>query len=446
MNARADTGVFERAIESRALRAGAPAWLARLQSSGRDRFAELGFPTSRDEDWRYTDVGPILRAGLDPSAGTAGSLDAAALARYALPGLQVHTLVFVNGRHSPALSRVGTLPAGAFAGSLADALAGKVPGLDTALGQIAGATTHGFAALNTALIDDGLCVIIPAGCSIDQPIHALFLTDPAGHGAVASPRNLVLAGEGGRATVIEHHAGTLEGPYLTNALTELRAGPGARVEHYRLQDQGVQSFHVSGLHLELGPDARVIAHSVDLGGRLVRNDVYARLAAPGAECELNGLYVATGRQHVDNFTRVDHLKPNGTSREFYKGVLDGRGRSVFHGRVVVHPDAQHTDAQQTNNNLLLSRDAEADTKPQLEIYADDVKCSHGATVGQLDPDALFYLRARAIDAATARDLLTYAFANEVLNRMALAPLRESLEERLAQGLLHGRRLDELTMG
>lgn len=446
MNARADTGVFERAIASRAQSAGVPGWLAQLHSSGRDRFAELGFPTSRDEDWRYTDVGPILRAGLDPSAGGAGGLDPAALAPFALAGLQAHTLVFVNGRYSPAMSRPGALPAGAYAGSLAGALASNAPGLDAALGQIAGATAHGFAALNTALIDDGLCVLLPAGCSIDSPIHALFLTDAAGHGAVASPRNLIVAGDNARATVIEHHAGTLDGPYLTNCLTELRAGPGARIDHYRLQDQGVQSFHVSGLYLELGRDARCTANSVDIGGRLVRNDVYARLAAPGAECELNGLYVATGRQHVDNFTQVDHLQPNGTSREFYKGVLDGRGRSVFHGRVVVHPDAQHTDARQTNNNLLLSRDAEADTKPQLEIYADDVKCSHGATVGQLDADALFYLRARAIDAATARDLLTYAFANEVLNRMELAPLRESLAARLAQGLLHGRRLDELTMG
>jgi len=446
LNARVDTSAFERAIESRARQASAP-WLAQLQANGRERFGALGFPSTRDEDWRYTDIGPILRAGLDPVLNPPAMANAAALAPYTPAGLDAHKLVFVNGRYAPHLGQPpANLPAGAFVGSLADALAANLPGLDGAVGHIAGDPGHGFAALNTALLEDGLCILLPSGCSIELPVHAIFLTDEGASGSVCNPRSLVVAGENSRLVLVEHYAGAFDGPCLTNAVTEMRIGDGAHVEHYRLQEQGAQAFHVGGLYLDVGRDARCTTHGVDLGGRLVRNDLHARLTAPGAQCELNGLYVAAGRQHVDNFTRIDHLQPNGTSREFYKGVLDGRGRSVFHGRVVVHPDAQRTDAQQTNNNLLLSRDAEADTKPQLEIYADDVKCSHGATVGQLDPDALFYLRSRAIDLATARDLLTYAFANEVLDRMSLAPVRESLENRLAQGLLHGRRLDELSMG
>jgi Fe-S cluster assembly protein SufD len=284
------------------------------------------------------------------------------------------------------------------------------------------------------LFTDGAYIHLGRGARLAKPIHLLYVTTGAGGPLLSQPRNLVVAEEDSQAILIENYVAVGEAAYFTNALTEVVVGPHAMIEHYRLQEEGTKAYHIGGLHAHLDRDGRFTAHGIDLGGRLVRNDLRSVLDAEGAECHLNGLYVIGGRQHVDNHTHIDHAKPRGTSREFYKGVLDGRSRAVFHGRVVVHPDAQHTDAQQVNNNLLLSRDAEADTKPQLEIYADDVKCAHGATVGQLDPDALFYLRSRAVDEAAARDLLTYAFARDVLSRLRLEPVRSQLERNLAAKL------------
>jgi len=415
--------------------AGAPSWLHELRRGGAERFAEIGFPTTREESWKYTDVTPIVQTSFKPAARGVNSADPARLEGFWFENLPSHRLVFVNGHYSEKLSTPGAWPKGVTVLGLADALRNKAHLIEPYLGHYLPERTHGFAALNTALFIDGAYIHLARGARLAKPIHLLYVTTGGATSPLLSqPRNLVVAEEDSQAILIENYVAVGEASYFTNVLTEVVVGPHAAIEHYRLQEEGASAYHIGGLHVHLDRDGRFTAHGIDLGGRLVRNDLRTVLDAEGVECHLNGLYVLGDRQHVDNHTHIDHAKPRGTSREFYKGVLDGRSRAVFHGRVVVRPDAQHTDAQQVNNNLLLSRDAEADTKPQLEIYADDVKCAHGATVGQLDPDALFYLRSRAVDEAAARDLLTYAFARDVLSRLRLEPVRAQLERHLAAKL------------
>jgi Fe-S cluster assembly protein SufD len=414
--------------------AGAPSWLRELRRGSAARFAKVGFPTTRDEDWKYTDVTPIVQAGFKPASGGVNGVDPARLEGFWFENLPSHRLVFVNGHYSEKLSTPGAWPKDVTVMSLADALRDQAHRLEPYLSRYTPEKIHGFAALNTALFTDGAYIHLGRGARLTKPIHLLYVTTGAGGPLLSQPRNLVVAEADSQAVLIENYVAVGDSSYFTNALTEVVVGPHAMIEHYRLQEEGASTYHIGGMYAHLDRDGRFTAHGIDLGGRLVRNDLRSVLDAEGAECRLNGLYVLGGRQHVDNHTHIDHAKPHGTSREFYKGVLDGRSRAVFHGRVVVRPNAQHTDAQQVNNNLLLSRDAEADTKPQLEIYADDVKCAHGATVGQLDPDALFYLRSRAVDEAAARELLTYAFARDVLRRLRLEPVRSQLERSLAAKL------------
>jgi Fe-S cluster assembly protein SufD len=312
--------------------------------------------------------------------------------------------------------------------------------LEGRLGKIVDEDAHPFAALNTAFLDDGAYVTLRAGTVLDLPLHLLFVS---ADGGVTHPRVLVIAGENSQATIIEQYAAIGDHVYFNNAITEVVASEGAFIEHYKLQQEGMKGFHIAGLHVRQEKDSRFVSHSISLGGALVRNDITALLSATGGECTLNGLYLAAGRQHVDYHTLIDHASAHATSREFYKGVLDGRAHGVFNGRVIVRQDAQKTDAQQTNKNLLLSVDAEIDTKPQLEIYADDVKCAHGATVGQLSEDAVYYLRSRGIDSATARSLLTYAFADEIIRHIRLAPMRSHLEQLLLARLPGSERVKEL---
>lgn len=421
---------------------GAP-WVRALREAGASRFAEKGFPTTRDEHWKYTNVAPLLRQTYAPLA-PAANVDAAVIARdTAFGDLRAHRLVFVNGSYAAALS-AANVPAGVVIGSLAQHLA-RPDDLETYLGSAAPAEGHGFTALNSAFVTDGAYVRVPAGIAIEQPIHVIYVATAAAAPLLIQPRTLIVAERGAQVSVIEHYVSLGDVAHLTNAVTEVVTEPNAVVEHYRVQQHGAKASHIGGTYVRQARASRFTSHAVDLGGLLVRHDLRSVLNDEGAECHLNGLYVVDGRSHVDNHTEVDHAKPRGTSREYYKGVLSGRGRAVFNGRVVVRPDAQHTDAEQMNNNLLLSDDAEVDTKPELEIYADDVKCSHGATVGQLDSDALFYLRSRAVDEAAARDLLTYAFAHDVLSRMRLAPMRLELERRLTKRLLAGRDIKELEL-
>jgi Fe-S cluster assembly protein SufD len=278
---------------------------------------------------------------------------------------------------------------------------------------------------------------------LHEPIHLLFVSTAHGKPTLSQPRNLIVLGVGSQATVIETWAGLSDEVYFTNAVTEVVLGDNARLDHYKLQGEAAGAFHIALTQVQQGRDSRFNSHSVALGAALARNDLRALFASQGSECTLNGLYMATGKQHLDNRTLIDHQSPRCTSRELYKGVLDGQSRGVFSGRVLVRHDAQKTDASQTNKNLLLSDEAVVDTKPQLEIFADDVKCAHGAAVGQLDEDALFYLRSRGIDQEAAKGLLTYAFASEMVNLIPLAPLRERVRELVASRLPAWEKLKEV---
>lgn len=414
----------------------AHASVARIRMRGRDRFAQVGFPSSRDEDWKYTNVRPIRDQVFVPAHADAPVLEPSRVAPFAIPHLHGWRAVCVNGRFDEVLSACAELPGGVYVGSLSRAFEAFPARLEAVLGNCAVQDLHGFAALNGAFLHDGVCVMLEPGTVVSEPIELLFLTHAnAPDPLLAQPRNVVVAGEGSQATIIERYVSVQAGAEFTNAVTELIAEPGATVTHYKLQEQNPAAFHVGGLCIHQQADSTVHSHNIALGGRLARTDIRASLNAPGARCQMLGLYLVSGRQHVDNFTHVDHVAPHCTSHELYKGVLDDQAHAVFRGRVVVHEDAQHTDAEQQNNNLLLSRDAEVDTKPQLEIYADDVKCSHGATVGQLDDNAVYYLRSRAIDENTAKSLLTYAFAHDIVERFDLPPLRDYLEQVLPRKLL-----------
>ena len=416
-------------------------WVSGLREQALEQFMAHGFPTPREEAWKYTDVRPIAKRRLRV-AETGGELPAAALRPHLLGDEQAYRIVFLDGRFAPALSQLDGLPEGVTLRSFAAALQEDPAVLEGFLGHHADVEGHPFVALNTAFMNDGVFLRLQDGVALEAPLHIVYLSSGT-EDSVAHVRNLFIADPNSRAVVVESYAGVGDGAYLTNAVTEVVARSGAAVEHYKLQQESAKGFHVAGVYAYQERDSRYVSHNVALGARLSRTDIGVRLDAEDAACTLNGLYLGSGRQHIDTHTRIDHLKPNCTSHEWYKGVLGGHARGVFDGRVVVHPDAQHTDAQQANNNLLLSRDAEVDSKPQLEIYADDVKCSHGSTVGQLDETALFYLRSRALDEPTARSILVYAFASDILKGMRLVPVRSRLEEQVAQHLLGGRSLEEI---
>ena len=413
-------------------------WLRELRHAALSRFAADGFPGPANEAWKYTSVRPIEQAGFGPAVSAGRPLAPPDLTPFWFKGLGAYRLIFVDGFFCAPLAPGDPLPEGVTAVSLAGALNHGDERLRTAIHRgLRDDDAQGFAALNTAFLSDGLYLHLGHNVVLDQPIHIVFVTTEQGAERTLQPRNVIVAEPGSQATIIEHYVSLGELRYFTNTVSEVRVAENAHLEHYRVQQESPRAFHVSGLHVDVERNARYTSHQIDLGGALVRNDLRSRLNGEGAECHINGLYLVDGRRHIDNHTQIDHLVPRASSDEYYKGVIDDRGRAVFHGRIVVHPDAQHTDARQTNNNLLLSPHAEVDTKPQLEIYADDVRCAHGATVGQLDEEALFYLRSRAVDERTARELLTYAFANDVLERVRLDPLRRTLEARLGAQLLHG---------
>jgi Fe-S cluster assembly protein SufD len=408
---------------------GVPPFLRALRERALTRFGELGFPTVKHEDWKYTNLAALERQAFElaqplPAPAVVAAESAARLEAAV-------ELVFVNGRFAPALSRRAALPAGVIAGSLADALREHPALIEAHLGRHAGCEDDGLLALNTAFAADGVFIWVPDGVALEPPIHCLFLS-AATAPAVAHPRTLLITGAGSRLTVVEQYAG--DGMYWTNAVTEAALGAGAALDHLRLQRESERAYHIGTLAVTQAADSTFASHAVSFGAALSRTAIDTRFEAPGATCTLDGLYVAGGAQHVDHHTSIDHREPRGTSRELYKGIMDGRATGVFNGKVTVRVGAQQTDAQQMNKNLLLSDDAQIDTKPQLEIFADDVKCSHGATIGQLDEDAIFYLRARGVDEPAARGLLVHAFANELIERApveaARALMARELEARL----------------
>jgi Fe-S cluster assembly protein SufD len=427
-----------------------PPFAAALRARALGRFGELGFPSPREEAWRGTNVGPVALGDFAeplPLSAEAARVAEVALAPYLFEAAA--TLVFVDGRFDARLSKVPALGEGVVASSLQEALAHHPDLVEPHLGRHASFERASFVALNTALWGDGAFVSLPRGAVLAEPIHLIFAMTGApaagGRTAAAFPRNLVLAGENAQVKLVETYVGlgSREGAdapepvYLTCGVTELVAGDGAVVDHYRVQRESREAFHLATFELVEGRASNVSSHSIALGGGLVRNDVNALLDGEGSETILNGLYMIGGRQHVDNHMRVEHAKPHCASHELYKGILDGKARAIFNGLIHVRHGAQKTDAKQSNRNLLLSRDAVANSNPQLEIFADDVKCTHGSTVGQLDDDAVFYLRSRGIGEEAARSILTYAFASDIVERIQVPAVRRDLEEYLFTRLPKG---------
>lgn len=405
-------------------------WIYPLRRAALSRFLELGFPTRRDEDWKYTNVAPIAGVPFRPATSNGHGLSLAGLGPVAFPDLPGIRLVFVNGRYAPALSTSGAPAPGVKVGSLAEALRTNAAEVEPYLAREVSFEHQAFTALNTAFLSDGAFVLVAPGAVVEAPIHLLFVAASSGEPGACYPRTLLVAGENSQVAVVESYAGHGDGLTFTNAVTEVVGQAGSGIDHYKIQREGDRAFHVAMMHAQLARGSRFSSHSIAMGGALARSDVNAVLAGEGIECTLNGLYVANGRQLVDNHTAIDHASPHCNSHELYKGILDGQARGVFNGKILVRQDAQKTDAKQTNQALLLSDQATLDTKPQLEIFADDVKCTHGATVGQLDAEAVFYLRSRGIGEAQARSLLTYAFAADVVDRIRLQPIRDQLNEGL----------------
>ena len=410
-----------------------PQWLARFRGDAMRTFESLGFPTMRDEDWHFTSVAPIADHVFQPSK--AASLSPSAVASLLIANVPGPMLVFVNGHYASDLSSlsINEEPDGGVSiQSLASAMRDDDAGdLSRQLGGVAGAGSSAFTALNSAFFRDGAVVRIGPDAVASAPIQLVFITNE-GEGTISSPRNFIIADRHSQATVIESYlsADTGNGAYFTNAVTEVLVGEGARLSHYKLQSESTTGYHVGTIQVRQAANSYYESFSFATGGALSRTNVYTVLEGNAAEAVMNGLYLADGSQHMDHQTFIEHVAPNCPSHELYKGILDGRSHGVFNGKVYVHPEAQKTDGKQSNNNLLLSEHARVDTKPQLEIFADDVKCTHGATVGRLDDTALFYLRSRGIGMAVARRLLTYAFAADVLERLQLAPLKEALEARV----------------
>jgi len=403
--------------------ASAPAWLQTLRKQGMARFQALGFPTTKNEDWHFTSVAPIAERTFHPAA--AGSvIGKAEIDRFNFGESGWHTLVFVNGAFSKDLSSDAPLGNKVRVTSLASLIKAGTAGIDRHIGKIAAFEQHAFTALNTAFMNDGAFIEIGADAVVEQPIHLLFFSDGEG---VSHPRNLIVTARHSRATVIESYVSLGDSAYFTNAVTEISLGEGSHLDHYKLQRESESAFHVGTVQVREARDSQLHSFSLAVGGSLARTNIYTSLDGDAAACTLNGLYLTDGAQHMDNQTSIEHIAPNCPSHELYKGVLDGRSHGVFNGKVYVHPEAQKTDGKQSNNNLLLSPTARVDTKPQLEIFADDVKCTHGATVGRLDELAMFYLNSRGIGPETARILLTYAFAADVLETIELEPLRVQLE-------------------
>ena len=406
----------------------APQSVRSLRLSAITRFEALGFPTTRNEDWHFTSVTPIAEGHFAPLVKPSGAeVTAEQLAPFAFAGSKWHTLVFVDGQYEASLSTSGGTPEGLRVMPLRQAYDELPLVVEQHLGRIASFDAHAFTAMNTAFINDGAVVHIAKDVELALPVHLLFVSTSSAARAVSLPRNLIVVERHAKATVIESYAGVSDGRYFTNAVTEVSIAEGATLTHLKLQRESKDAFHVGTVDVRQGRDSHFFSFSFATGAALSRTNVYTELRGEGCGATLNGLYLGDRDQHIDHQTRIEHVEPNCYSRELYKGILDEESHGVFNGKVYVHPEAQKTDGKQTNNNLLLSERARIDTKPQLEIFADDVKCTHGATVGRLDETSLFYMKSRGINARAARELLTYAFAADVLETIELAEVREGLE-------------------
>jgi Fe-S cluster assembly protein SufD len=413
-------------------RAHEPAWLRQARRSAADAFERTGLPTTRHEEWRFTNVAPIADARFAVAPHAAVSPEDAA--RFVVPGLTGPVLVFVNGRYAPELSAAGVREGGLTVTTLAEAIERDPDALEPWLARQAAVAGRPFAALNTALFEDGALILLADNAVAERPIQVVYLSTATPAPAMSSPRALAVLGRNSQARLVETFGGVGSARGFTNSVTEVVLGAGAVLDHYRLQRESESAFHIGHTELRLGRSSQASSHAFALGGLLARHDAVAVLGGEGADCTLNGLYLADGNRLVDHHTEIDHATPHGSSHQLYKGILGERARGVFNGRIRVRPDAQKTDAKQTNRTLLLSDEAQVNTTPQLEIFANDVKCTHGATVGQLSQDALFYLRTRGIGLDEATRMLVRAFAADVTGRIGLEPVRAELDRLLASRL------------
>ena len=412
-----------------------PRWLRELRENAFARFCAIGFPTTRDEDWRFTNVTAMARTPFLLAPASAIPLAASELISWRMEGATAR-MVLVDGRFAPELSDSALLPEGVTVRGLREAIAQRPEAVAEHLGRHLDIERDAFCALNTAFADDGAYVHVKRSVVVEHPIHLLFVSTSGNEPTMTHPRNLIVVEDEGQASIVEEYVSSgVEAPAFSNAATELVAGGNSTVTHTMIEREHLQTYNFSTLRIEQARNANVVSHSLLLGGGLVRNNVHPVLAGDGGECLINGLFIGSGRQHLDNYMLVEHRSPHCASRQFYNGILDDRSHGVFHGRIIVHKDAQKTDAKQTNRNLLLNDNAQINTKPQLEIYADDVKCTHGATIGQIEENALFYLRSRGIDEVDARRLLLQAFAGECLDRMRPGVARDYAEAVVQQRLL-----------
>ena len=405
-----------------------PAWLPTVRRAAIARFATLGFPTPRNEDWHFTSVAPIAESEFHPLDSPSGEVRPADLAPFLFGRVEWPTIVFVNGRYAPELSTTATVVPGVRVTNLARAWREAPELLERHLSKIATFDAHSFTALNTAFMYDGAVVHVAKGVQADSPIHLLHVVDPIAARAVMHPRHLIVVDQHANARVIESYVSLGDARYFTNAVTEVALGDGAHLAHYKIQRESQRAYHVGTIEVHQPRDSKYASFSFATGAALSRTNIYTMLDGEGAEVWMNGLYMVDDEQHVDHQTRIEHAQPNCASHEVYKGILGGASHGVFNGKVFVRPIAQKTDGKQENNNLLLSDKARVDTKPQLEIFADDVKCTHGATVGKLDALSLFYMKSRGLSAELARRLLIYAFAADVLERLEVAEVRDALED------------------
>jgi Fe-S cluster assembly protein SufD len=409
-----------------------PRWLLQARESAMSQFERLGFPTTSQEQWRFTSVAPIAERSFTLADDRVATVDQQLVA--SLCGSPA-VVVAVNGRFAPQLSSLKGLPAGVQVLGLEETLRTDPAFVEPYLGKLTLTQSNAFTSLNAAFLRDGIMIVVAPDVVFEAPIEVVFASVAEGSSAsVSHPRLLIVAGEGSQTTIVERYVGS--GRVLTNAVGEVWLGSGAVIDHYKLQEEPSESFHIAGMFVHSARGGNFSSHSLTFGGGLVRNEVVAVLDGEGIDCTLNGLYVGREKQLIDNHTTIDHAMPHCSSHEIYKGVLADQSRGVFNGKIIVRPDAQKTDAKQTNKALLLSDEANINTKPELEIFANDVKCTHGAAIGQLDDDAMFYLRSRGLSVADSRVMLIHAFAGDILNRVKVAPIRQHLEAILTARLPH----------
>ena len=398
----------------------------KLRREAIHRFSELGFPTTRQEEWRFTNISPIINTEFQPILNyKLGGVTKNDIQKYVLDNAL--RLVFIDGMFSPELSDISSLPAEMKVGSLLEMWKKQPETIRSYINNLAMGEENAFTMLNTAFLWDGAFISVSRGVILENPIQLIFVATNREQIYTAQPRNLIIAGIDSKFKIVETYVGLAKNTYLTNTVTEITLGENSVVEHDKFQVEGIGAYHIGTTHLQMSSASRYSSNAISLGGSIVRNNIVARFDAEGAECILNGLSLGRGTQVIDNHTVIDHTKPHCTSHELYKSILDGSSKGIFNGKVFVRKDAQKTDAKQTNKTLLLSDEATINTKPQLEIFADDVKCTHGAAIGQLDDEQIFYLRSRGIGLDAARDILTSAFASDVVNRITIESFRQQIE-------------------